>query len=85
MPKVCNLSPERQDAIRHASRERTRVWHEQRTAANRCHRCPRLVEKPGWFCRRCRIETAQHRARARHPYLLGAPDGDARVLEMRNQ
>ena len=48
---------------RHFARLRTRQWHEQRTAAERCHRCPNRVERYGlWFCRACRIAISQQRA-----------------------
>ena len=41
---------------------RSRQWHEQRSVAGRCHRCPRLVEQAGWYCRRCRIEISREKA-----------------------
>lgn len=50
------MTPE--DRRRADARARVREWREQRTAAGRCHRCPRLTEEAGWFCRKCRIETA---------------------------
>ena len=50
---------------RELRRESTRAWHEQRTAAGRCHRCPRLTEEAGWYCRRCRIEISELRAQRR--------------------
>lgn len=46
---------------RYASILRTRQWHEQRTAAGKCHRCPRKVEEAGWFCRRCAIEISEQK------------------------
>jgi hypothetical protein len=48
----------------------TRNWHEARSAAGRCHRCPRKVEELGWYCRRCRIEIAQQKAFLRIVKLL---------------
>lgn len=46
----------------HPSIYRTRQWHEQRTAAGRCHRCSRLVAYDGaWYCRPCRITVSAQR------------------------
>lgn len=41
------------DEKRLASILRSRQWHEQRTAAGKCHRCQGPTQH--WYCRRCAI------------------------------
>src|SRR5688572_31718042 len=55
---------------RYASILRSREWHERRTAAGKCHRCPRKVEQEGWYCRQCRIDLSQQKAFVRFVTLV---------------
>src|SRR5687768_14084425 len=41
---------------RHAGILRSRQWHEQQTAAQRCHRCKSKLPQPAWYCSRCSRE-----------------------------
>lgn len=60
---------------------RSRAWHEQRTAAGKCHRCP----KPSgrfWYCFTCRLEIAQLRSvtrPARRRQMIEQAAGSHRV------
>ena len=50
------------DERRLASILRSRAWHEQRSAAGKCHRCPNRVDGLGLYCRRCAIEISQQKS-----------------------
>lgn len=76
MPAVVNAL-DRLEAIRRASRERTRRWHEQRTAAGRCHRCPRFTEDAAWLCRRCRLHLSEIRRMKKSACLMVRNEGFA--------
>lgn len=58
-------SPTSPGERRLASILRSRAWHERRTAAGKCHRCPDGNAGRFWYCRKCRIELSRIRAVAR--------------------
>jgi hypothetical protein len=65
------------DRSREAARMRVRQWHEQRTAAGRCHRCPRMTEDFAWLCRKCRLELSEHRRQKRLSMIFPLHAGPA--------
>lgn len=40
---------------------RSRQWHEQQTAAQRCHRCRSKLPLPSWYCSRCAREISEQK------------------------
>lgn len=70
------MSPERLAAKRARDQARTRRWREQRTAAGRCHSCPKQTEHAAYSCRACaRARAAAYAERMRRrsrPALIRA-------------